>query len=206
VQRGYEGGFDRRVSVAATVTDTPAVLLTYAAELRSKLRCEFRWVFAVLLPASGPAVEVARPEEWLHRPERRTDAGWRETCAQWLPARLPVAEAVANAAMHREAAPLSGMHQGIYCRETEQLEAWLRCRADEICGKFVPRTNDLFGDAPSGPDWQQHVEPLDRLRIPTGLPHPGEKPPGLSRCTRDATKTSRHTAACRRRLLVRSAC
>jgi hypothetical protein len=74
-----------------------------------------------------------------------------------------VAEAVANAAMHREAAPLSGMHQGIYCRETEQLEAWLRCRADEICGKFVPRTNDLFGDAPSGPDWQQHVEPLDRL-------------------------------------------
>lgn len=163
VLRGYEGGFDRRVSVAAAVTDKPAVLLTYAAELRSKLRCEFRWVFAVLLPASGPAVEIARPEEWLHWPEPRTDAGRRETCAQWLPERLPVAEAAANAAMHREAARLSAMHQGIYCRETEQLEAWLRCRADEICGKFVPRTNDLFGDSPTGPDWQKHAEPLDRL-------------------------------------------
>ncbi len=162
-QRGYQHGVDPRVSVAGAVTDTPAVLLTYAAELRSKLRCEFRWVFAVLLPASGPAVELARPEEWLHWPEPRAEAGWRDNCAQWLLERLPVAEAAANAAMRREAERLAAAHQRIYERETEQLQAWLRWRAEDMCGKFVPRTADLFGDAPSGPDWQQHAAPLDRL-------------------------------------------
>jgi len=65
--------------------------------------------------------------------------------------------------MHREAERLAAMHQRIYQRESAQLEVWLRCRAAEICGQFVPRTTDLFGHAPAGPDWQRHAAPLDRL-------------------------------------------
>ena len=162
-QRGYWGGCDRRVSVAAAVTDAPAMLLTYAAELRSRLRCEFRWVLAVLLPASGPAVEIADPQEWLHWPAPCPDAGWPDKCVRRLLKRLPVAVIAANTAMHREAERLTAAHQRIYQRETEQLAAWLRRRAEDICGAFVPRTTDLFGDVPAGPDWQQCTAPLDRL-------------------------------------------
>jgi superfamily II DNA or RNA helicase len=163
VRRGHTAGFDRRVSVAAAVGDTPAALLTYVAELRSKVRCEYRWVLAVLLSASGLTVEIAEPEGWLHWPEPRTDVGWRDTWAQWLPERLPMVEATANAAMHRQAERLAAANQSIYHRETQQLQAWLGRRTEEICGKYVPRITDLFGNAPSGPDWQQHAAPLDRL-------------------------------------------
>ena len=31
------------------------------------------------------------------------------------------------------------------------------------CGKFVPGTGDLFGEAPKDPDWQLLSEPLSRL-------------------------------------------
>ena len=178
VRGGYVAGIDHRVSVARAANGTPAVLLTYAAELRSKVRCEFRWVLAVLLPASGPAREIREPDDWLHWPEPPSGDTWHDTFPHWVSERLPEAEVAAIAAMHREAERLGAAGCRIYSREAEQLQAWLRCRADELCGAFVPPTADLFGDTQSGPEWQRRAAPFDRL---AALAADADRPPSLRR-------------------------
>jgi hypothetical protein len=171
-------GIDQRVSVARTADHTPAVLLTYAAELHSKVRCEFRWVLAVLLPASGPAREIREPDGWLHWPEPLSRDTRHGKFAHWVSERLPEAEVAATAAMHREAERLGAASHRIYQRDVEQLQAWLRCRADELCGAFVPRAADLFGDTQVGPEWQRRTEPFDRL---AALAADADRPPSLRR-------------------------
>src|SRR5262249_421704 len=109
------------------------------------------------------AIEIAEPAKWLYWPEPCAGITGRESCVHWLLERLPLAEAAAHAAMHREAERLAAASSRIYDRETRQSDACRRCRAEETWGKFVPRTVDLFGEAASGPDWQQNAAPLDRL-------------------------------------------
>jgi hypothetical protein len=48
-------------------------------------------------------------------------------------------------------------------QEVVDLQRWLRIRADDICGAHMPRTADLFGLAPTLPDWKSLPAPLDRL-------------------------------------------
>lgn len=178
VQRGHIGSTDQRVSVARATDDTPAVLLTYAAELRSKARCENRWILAVLLPAGGPVREISEPDDWLHWQEPLSGSTWRDTFAPWVSERLPEAQAAAVAAMRREAERLAAAGRRIYERDAEQAQAWLRCRADELCGLFSPRAADLFDDTQSGVEWQRRAEPFDRL---TALVADADSSPSLRR-------------------------
>ena len=103
---------------------------------------------------------------------------WDDMFAHWVPERLHEAEAAATLAMHREADRLATAARCIYQREAEQLQAWLQCRADELCGPFVPRTADLFSNALLGPDWPQRTAPLDRL---TGFAAEPDTPPARRR-------------------------
>ena len=65
--------------------------------------------------------------------------------------------------MHRMAVDFRSARDGAAEREAAELERWLRLRTDDICGAFVPRTADLFGAVPPGPDWQSLSAPCDRL-------------------------------------------
>ena len=65
--------------------------------------------------------------------------------------------------MQRDAAKVMGDHQERAEREAIDLREWLRRRADDICGAFVPQTGDLFGAAAAGPAWRLLPTPLDRL-------------------------------------------
>ncbi len=167
-QRLDDGVLDNRVSVARADEGAPlAVLLTFSAEMRSAARVEFHKVIAVLLPVRGKAVEVSEPERWLRlavldRPIPRTDV-WRRLFARWVPDRRHEAEAAARAAIARDVSRLMADHQGWIDREAKRLQDWLRGRADDICGEFVPRTGDLFGVTADGPAWQFRSAPLDRL-------------------------------------------
>jgi superfamily II DNA or RNA helicase len=168
VQRLDGAAWDARVSVAqADAGALPAVLLTFNAEMRSAMRTEFRRIIAVLLPQWGDAVEVNEPGRWLQFgiPDRSLPAAdwWRDRFADWVPNRQPEAEGIANAAMQRDAASIADRRQRRIQREAGDLHDWLRRRADEICGVSVPRTADLFGAAPDGPDWRSLSAPLDRL-------------------------------------------
>jgi hypothetical protein len=166
-QRLGDGDCDNRVGVAFVDDATPAVLLTFSAEQRSTVRCEFMRIIAVLLPACGSAVEMAKPELWLRLAEagcavRGRDV-WHELFADWVPGRRQDAEAIASNVMYREAARAAAIRGQSHEAESAQLQAWLRSRADDICGAYKPPTGELFGATATGPDWQWLEAPLDRL-------------------------------------------
>jgi hypothetical protein len=182
VQRIDNAAMDSRVSTACVNRGEPlAVLLTYVAELRSATHVEFQRIIAVLLPKSGDAVEVSEPARWLHMAEGRWPSlsePWHRLFANWLPRRQIVAEAVAAAAMRRDAERFAIDHQHRTDREAVDLGRWLRGRADAICGVFIPRTGDLFGAALPGADWQVSSEPIDRL---AAFAADGDNPPNRRR-------------------------
>jgi hypothetical protein len=88
---------------------------------------------------------------------------WQTLFAHWLPARQPLAEAVAFAAMQRETAMLNADRQCSEDRHHADLLRWLAGRADDICGAVASPTGDLFGATACVPDWRVLPEPLDRL-------------------------------------------
>jgi hypothetical protein len=144
-----------------------AVLLTFGVEMRSAVRIEFQRVIAVLLPAHGAAAEMTEPEHWLQlaAPDRSLRVGdvWQSLFAHWVPGRQREATALASAATHRDAARITTDHQRRTEREASDMQNWLRRRADDICGTFVPPTGDLFGAVRVGPDWRWLSAPLERL-------------------------------------------
>ena len=177
-QRLGDAGCDNRVGVAFVDDAAPAVLLTFSAEQRSTVRCEFMRIVAVLLPACSPAVEMAKPERWLRLAQAecavRVRDVWRELFADWLPQRRPEAEAFASGVMHREAAQVAAISCQSHGAESAQLQTWLRGRADDLCGAYKPPTGDLFGAPSTGADWQLLEVPLDRL---AGFAADGSNPP-----------------------------
>jgi hypothetical protein len=148
------------------------VLLTFSVEMRSAVRTEFQRIIAVLLPAQGDAMEVNEPERWLQlaAPDRSLLTGdvWQTLFAQWVPKRQRKAASIASAAMQHDAARFTADHRGQAGREAGELQDWLRRRADDICGAFVPQTGDLFGVAKDGPAWRLLSAPLERLAAFTG--------------------------------------
>jgi hypothetical protein len=162
------GACDNRVSAARADVGVPlSVVFCFSAELHSARRADMQRVIAVLVPVSGAAVELPQPQQWLRLADNDREipsAGlWRDLFAGWAACRQADAEAVADAALQRIAVAFAAMRRCATDREASELERWLRLRADSICGVFVPRTADLFGTVPTGPDWQSLAAPLDRL-------------------------------------------
>ncbi|HTB46083.1 MAG TPA: helicase-related protein [Acetobacteraceae bacterium] len=159
---------DCRVSVArGDRGGAPAVLLSYTVEIASVNRLELQLVIAVLLPVCGPPSEFPEPERWLAlaMPDRAipADLVWQRLFASWLPKRQPQAEKFAAVIMDRVAADFVRTQRDRADQEVVDLQRWLRIRADDICGAHMPRTADLFGLAPTLPDWKSLPAPLDRL-------------------------------------------
>jgi hypothetical protein len=103
---------------------------------------------------------------------------WHQLFASWVPTRQPEAEAVAAITMQCEAARIGVEYQQRAEREASDLQQWLRGRADDICGAFVPRTGDMFGATTAGPEWLCLSAPLDRL---AGFAADGNNPPARRR-------------------------
>jgi hypothetical protein len=110
---------------------------------------------------------LSQPEQWLYLANedcaRAAFDLWRNLFAPWMLTRQSEAEAVADDAMCREVARITIDHHTSREREATDLRRWLCSRSDDICGPFMPRTDDLFGDTAPGPDWKTLSRPLDRL-------------------------------------------
>ena len=159
---------DCRVSAARVEDTSPlGILLTFSIEIASDRGVELQRVIAVLLPISGPPVELAEPESWLRMAaEDRAippEELWQRMFASWVPDRMPLVQALAVAAMDREAAALAGAQRDCAEREVADLQRWLRLRADDICGEHLALTPDLFGEGPVLPGWKTLLAPVDRL-------------------------------------------
>jgi hypothetical protein len=174
--------WDNRVSVARADAGAVAALLTFSGEMRNAVRTEFRCMIAILLPECGDPSEMSEPEGWLrHSASDRSvacDDAWQRWFAHWLPDRQREAEAIARAAMHRDAAAVIQDHRRGIDREAHGLENWIRLRADDICGAFAPQTGDLFGADWDGAVWRSLPAPIDRLAAFTADP---DNPPARRR-------------------------
>jgi hypothetical protein len=166
--------------------------------MRSAVRTEFQQVIAVLLPAQGDAVEVNEPERWLQlaAPDRSMLAGnvWQTLFVQWVPKRQRKAASIASAATQRVAARFTADHQGKAEREAGDLEDWLRRRADDICGAFVPQTGDLFGATNVGAGWRLLSAPIERLAAFTS---DADNPPARRREANSAVELFRRLTVAR---------
>ena len=158
---------DSRVSIARSDRTEPAALLTFGVEIAGTRRIALQRVIAVLLPESGPAVEISQSERWLPMAAAdraiAADGIWQYCFARWLPRRRPQAEKLAAAIMQRVAAGFADTQRQCADRDIAALQRWLKLRADDICGAHVVRTADLFGTAPDLPPWKSLNGPLDRL-------------------------------------------
>jgi hypothetical protein len=88
---------------------------------------------------------------------------WERLFADWAPCRQHDADTVAAAAMARVVDRFRLAHDERIAREESDLAAWLRTRANELCGAADPLMADLFGCAPSSPAWRDDLPPLERL-------------------------------------------
>jgi hypothetical protein len=142
-------------------------LFTYGAELRSGQRIEMQWIIAVMLAQDSAAKEITTSDQWLRLADIRHDkpphGAWQRLFAGWVPAHSTDVAAIANTAMHRVATSFWCEHKPLIDREDADLQDWLQSRCKDICGTYVPRTGDLFGTDPPGPNWQVLAAPLDRL-------------------------------------------
>jgi superfamily II DNA or RNA helicase len=162
------GSHDCRVSVAKADPGAPlAALLSFSIEIASTHRVELQTIVAVLLPKSGPAVELAEPERWLRLGAQDRcippDGLWQRLFASWVPKRRSHAEKIAATAMDRLTVEFARSQCNGADHETADLRRWLGLRADDICGVAVARMGDLFGLEAVVPDWKSLRDPLDRL-------------------------------------------
>jgi hypothetical protein len=90
------------------------------------------------------------------------------TCAAGASGGYRKAASIASAVMQRDASEFTADHQEKAERGAGDLRNWLRRRADDICGAFVPQTGDLFGATNVGAGWRLLSAPIERLAAFTG--------------------------------------
>ncbi|MEJ0015139.1 MAG: helicase-related protein [Acetobacteraceae bacterium] len=177
VLAAHPAGSDVRVAVARTnpssrgrraaTPDTgPAAVLTFIGECGTAQRIVRRRLIAVHVPRDGPPAELPAGA-WLDlavsEPAAARDTAWRDLFAAWLPQRQADAEALAAALMAGEADRVGTNGRAAGERQEADLLVWLQRRADDICGRYEPRTGDLFGAVATLPDWRWLPVPLERL-------------------------------------------
>ncbi len=164
-----EGGalLDRRVSAVEVEAERPAILCTFLGVVESKRGHEFERVLAVRVDEAGDLHVHATPGAWL----AVVDAGrtvatrglWERSFATWATEARAVAREAVRRAFDEIAAPQLTAHRHLIDDERRELDAWLRARAETLCGRVVDVQVDLFGTTADLPSWQTLAEPADRL-------------------------------------------
>lgn len=162
-----QDGPDPRIAVARG-QEGPAVLLTYALDLRDGTGSALRDVIAVHLDRTGDARVVPDPVAWLalggNATTPRPEDTWSRLFAAWVPGRLDAALARATDAAATIAARFQASHDAMLAREHQMLATWLDRRTTGIAGPWTPPLPDLFGFVAEAPDWKTLPSALDRLR------------------------------------------
>lgn len=170
VQLGGGALLDRRVAAARGDGAEPEILYTFLGQVRSQAGRELERVIAVRRPRGGAPRAVPEVAEWIGLtdltravpPARVWDAHFKD----W--ARIDDAEARAQAerAFAGMTEEFLSDHRVALERERAELAAWLRLRAEAICGPPQRRQMDLFGGgaaAPAQPRWQVLTDEIERL-------------------------------------------
>jgi hypothetical protein len=161
-----QDGPDPRIAVARG-KDGPAVLLTYALDLRDGTGSALREVIAVHLNRTGDARVVADPVAWLALGGKDATPGpeetWSRLFAPWVAEWRDTAQAAAAEAARVIVERFRASHDAMLARENRTLATWLDRRTTEIAGPWTPPSPDLFGFIAAAPDWQTLPAAPDRL-------------------------------------------
>lgn len=162
---------DRRVAaigLPAGDDKGPSLLFTFLGVLESGLGNEVERVLACRIWPDGSTQVMPEPDSWLQLLESGQGVAstglWDQQFKSWAQvAQQQAAEAV-QLEFRQIAQPLLEAHQKQLAEELEDLDAWLRARADSICGPVRRAQADLFsGDTSAAPRWQMLQAPLERL-------------------------------------------
>ena len=168
IRYGESGAYlDRRVAVVRSPSGEPELLATFLCSVRSELGPEYERLLAVRLRQGEEPEAVLDPAAWeaLAATDRAASSRgvWERHFVEWANGW----RAEALGAIQQAFAPLADhflrQHRSEMSREQEAAEAWLRSRADDLCGPLVIPQADLFGESPEVPRWQTLAEPTDRL-------------------------------------------
>lgn len=159
---------DARVAAAAYDGNQPALLYTYLGRLQSEAGPEYERLLTVLCDADGNARLLESTDEWLALADPLKGIPTRDLWKNTFASLAPKAEAAGKRLVvdHFDKASSAFLqeHRALLNAELADLDAWLRTRADEICGAAVTTTADLFEqDKNLGPDWRRLAEPRARL-------------------------------------------
>jgi hypothetical protein len=158
---------DRRVSAVEVEGDRHAVLCTFLGVVESPRGHEYERVLAVRVDDRGHAEVFADPETWLAlvnhgRPATTRDL-WESGFAGWADDARAAALDAARSTFERMAAPQLAEHHRLLDGERRDLDAWMRSRAEALCGAVQRVQADLFGDTAALPSWRTHADPAARL-------------------------------------------
>jgi len=168
IQFGNDGHqLDRRVSAAVSDASEPELLALYLGRVQSGVGREFERVLAVRVTQTGSTQPLTDVGSWLDltEPTRAmpTAGVWERHFASWGDRRLAAAATGVAQAFAPIAQEFVKGHRDTLAREASDLEAWLRTRADDLCGKPGAVQTALFTDATAQAAWKSLKEPVERL-------------------------------------------
>jgi len=158
---------DRRVSAIEVGLDHYALLCTFLGVVESSRGHEYERVLAVRVDESGSREVLADPEAWLSLIEKgraiTTRRLWEGTFATWADSARSAALDAARATFAGIAAPQLTEHRRLLDAERDELDTWVRARAEEICGPIQHLQAGLFDEPIERPRWEAMADPTERL-------------------------------------------
>jgi superfamily II DNA or RNA helicase len=137
------------------------LLLTFEIEIRLSGRVVRRHVVAISVSPGSPPVLIEHP---LDLPVLEcTGCGatiWRDLFASWSEDAFSRTENLVGQIASEAQDAFAHGFEASKARDADRSNAWLKVRADQLCGPFVARTGDLFGASASGPPWRGHEDTL----------------------------------------------
>jgi superfamily II DNA or RNA helicase len=165
VMRAIRRGCRLPGAVTAVRGEYPGLLLTFEIEIRCSGRVARRQVVAIRVSRDGSPVRVDQPlDPNVSECVGASATFWRRLFAPWTEAACSRAENLASQIASEAHEAFAGSSEASKTRDADRISAWLKARADQLCGPFVARTGDLFGTSAPGPPWREQEDAVARLR------------------------------------------
>ena len=144
--------------VSAARADRLSLLITYAVDAGAAMNR----IFALRVFPDGSFAEQGDFLS-LGRKGVKQAGLWQRLFADWAPDAMAAASGHAAFLAGQIAADVATVHRFRVERDRTAMEAWLLQRANELCGKLVRQTADLFACSPPDEDWRSCSAPEQRL-------------------------------------------
>jgi ERCC4-related helicase len=158
---------DRRVSALELGGDEKALLCTFLGVVEGGRGHEYERVIAVHVGEDGSAEVFEEPGAWLSVIEKGRPAAtgglWERAFAAWSVEAQRTALGAARATFEGLADTRVADLRRLIADERRELDAWVRDRADSLCGEPEEIQQALFATASTLPSWRSERDPAARL-------------------------------------------